>query len=211
MTYKIENKDYNVLIERKNNKNTYVSIDDKLNIVVKTNYLTSDKKVVKILDDNYDYLLKLLSKRVKQIEKESYFYYLGNRYDIIILSTIKGVDIVGNKIYTKDEKTFLRWYKNEMKRIFTERLEYNYSLFKENIPYPNLRIRTMKTRWGVCNRKNNTVTLNALLIRESLEKIDYVIIHELSHFVHFDHSKKFWECVSKYCPNYKSIRKSMKD
>ena len=44
-----------------------------------------------------------------------------------------------------------------------------------------------------------------------VEKIDYVIIHELSHIKHFDHSKAFWNLVSKYCKNYKQIRKEMKD
>ena len=69
----------------------------------------------------------------------------------------------------------------------------------------------MSTRWGVCNRKLKRVTLNSLLIRYPLEALDYVIIHELSHFVHFDHSKEFWNLVSKYCPNYKQLRKEMRD
>lgn len=211
MIYKIANKDYNIIVERKRNKNTYISFDQELNIIVRTNYLTSDKKIIKILDDNYDYLLKMLSKRVKQKEKEGYFYYLGNRYDIILLSSIKKVEISNDKIYTKDDKSLLKWYKEEMKRVFLERLEYNYSRFTEDIPYPNLRIRTMKTRWGVCNRKTNTITLNSLLIKESMDKIDYVIVHELSHFVHFDHSKEFWAVVCKYCPEYKKIRKDMKE
>ena len=83
-------------------------------------------------------------------------------------------------------------------------------MFEENIPYPNLKIRKMKTRWGVCNRKNNNVTLNSELIKYGYDQIDYVITHELSHFVHFNHSKDFWMTVSKYCPNYKKIRKSLK-
>ena len=43
------------------------------------------------------------------------------------------------------------------------------------------------------------------LIRESIDKLDYVIVHELSHFVCFDHSSSFWALVEKYCPNYKKI------
>lgn len=69
----------------------------------------------------------------------------------------------------------------------------------------------MKTRWGVCNRKDNSVTLNSELIRYEADKLDYVIIHELSHFVHFNHSKNFWNLVSKYCPNYKQARKDLKE
>lgn len=95
--------------------------------------------------------------------------------------------------------------------IFEERLKYNYGLFDENIPYPKLKMRNMKTRWGVCNRKNLTVTLNSNLIKESLDKIDYVIIHELSHLVYFDHSSNFWAIVGKYCPNHKRIRKELRE
>ena len=69
----------------------------------------------------------------------------------------------------------------------------------------------MKTRWGVCNKRDNSVTLNSKLMEFDLEKLDYVIIHELAHFIHFNHSKDFWNLVCKYEPNYKKIRKEMKD
>jgi len=63
----------------------------------------------------------------------------------------------------------------------------------------------------VCNKKNKTVTLNSELIKYSIDKLDYVIIHELSHFIHFNHSKDFWNLVSKYCPRHKEIRKELRD
>ena len=69
----------------------------------------------------------------------------------------------------------------------------------------------MTTRWGVCNKKTKTITLNSELIKYSIDKLDYVIIHELSHFIHFNHSKEFWLLVSKYCPRYKEIRKELRD
>ncbi len=69
----------------------------------------------------------------------------------------------------------------------------------------------MKTRWGVCNKKDIVITLNSELIRYDISKLDYVIIHELSHFIHFNHSKSFWNLVSKYCPNYKQIKKELKE
>ena len=69
----------------------------------------------------------------------------------------------------------------------------------------------MKTRWGVCNRRDNSVTLNSELIKYDLTKLDYVIVHELSHFIHFNHSKSFWNLVEKYSPNYKKIRKDLKE
>ena len=69
----------------------------------------------------------------------------------------------------------------------------------------------MSTRWGVCNKNDKTITLNFELIRMDVKYTDYVIIHELSHFVYFDHSKNFWNLVGKYCSNYKELRKEMKE
>ena len=98
-----------------------------------------------------------------------------------------------------------------MKKIFEERLFFWYETFEENIPTPKLKIRNMKTRWGVCNIKDNSVTLNSKLMEYDITKLDYVIIHELSHFKHFNHSKEFWTLVSKYCPNYKQVRKALRE
>ena len=120
-------------------------------------------------------------------------------------------EINDNKIYVKDEKTLNKWLKNQILKIYTERLNYWYNIFEESIPYPKLKIRTMKTRWGVCNRRDNSVTLNSELIKYDLTKLDYVIVHELSHFIHFNHSKSFWCLVEKYSPNYKKIRKDLKE
>ena len=98
-----------------------------------------------------------------------------------------------------------------MLKVFKERLEYNYHLFEEKIPFPKLKTRKMKTRWGVCNKRDDSVTLNSKLIRYNIKEIDYVIIHELSHFVHFDHSREFWNTVEKYMPSYKKSIKVLKE
>lgn len=98
-----------------------------------------------------------------------------------------------------------------MESLFKERLILNYNKFEEDIPFPNLKIRNMKTRWGVCNKKSQTITLNSNLMKYDITKLDYVIIHELSHFIFFDHSSNFWNLVAKYCKNYKKVRKELRD
>ena len=69
----------------------------------------------------------------------------------------------------------------------------------------------MTTRWGVCNTKSKTITLNLELIKRDTKYLDYVIVHELSHLIYPDHSSKFWSLVEENCPNYKDIKKEMKD
>lgn len=211
MKYKFENQIFNVEIVRKNNKNTYIRLKNSDTIYVTTGFFTTNNYIKKVLDQNHNFLKNSINKMEKKQEFEDKFMLLGNEYNIIFVTNIKTVEIDSNNkiIYVKDQLSLNNWINDKLKQLYLERLNYNYSLFIENIPYPKLKIRSMKTRWGVCNRSNNTVTINSKLIKYSIEKLDYVIIHELSHFVHFNHSKYFWQTVSKYCPNYKVIRKEL--
>lgn len=211
MEIKIKDKNYNVIINRKKNKNIYIRVDSDLNITVNVPYFTTKGEVKRLLDSNIDSVIKLVSKKEKEIEKEAGLYILGKKYEVVLINTIKKVEISGDYIYAPDNKKLDLWYKKEMESIFKDRLDYNYNLFEENIPYPKLKFRKMKTRWGVCNKRDDSVTLNTNLMKEEIEALDYVIIHELCHFVHFDHSKNFWILVNKYCHNYKEIRKKLKD
>ena len=211
MEWVIDNQTYKVEIQRKNNKNTYLRGNEDLTILITTNYLVSKKQISDLLRRNEKYLQKMISKRIKEQEKKKLFSYLGKNYDIVIVPTMNKIEIINNKILVKSWDYLNKWYGNEIKRVFSERLNIIYQKFNEQLPYPKLKIRKMKTRWGVCNRKNLSITLNSELIKLDIEKIDYVIIHELAHLVHFNHSVDFWAVVSKYCPNYKEIRKSMKE
>jgi len=211
MKYKIGNQEYEVVIEKKNNKNTYIRVKEDMKIYVTTNYFVSKSYIKNLLDSNTNYLEKMLNKRKAQKEKEEAFYYLGRKYDIILVSSFNNVEILNDKIYAKDIKSLEKWYRKQMLELFQTRLELNYQKFEENIPYPNLRIRNMKTRWGVCNKKTKTITLNSNLMKYDITKLDYVIVHELSHFIYFDHSSNFWNLVAKYCKDYKKIRKELRD
>lgn len=211
MIYNIDGTDYNVVIEKKNNKNLYIRVKEDLTIYVTANYFTPKSEIVKVLNNNLDYLKKMIDKRLREQEKSTHIYYLGKKYDLVFSNIFKEVEIDSDKIYAKDQKMFDKWYKKEIKNIFEKHLEKMYNLFDEKIVFPSLRIRIMKTRWGVCNIKTKTVTLNSKLIEYKLEALDYVIVHELSHLIHFNHSKAFWNLVEKYIPNYRSIRSYLKE
>ena len=211
MEFILDGNIYEVVIERKNNKNLYIRVKEDMKIYVMCNYLTTKSSIKKVLEENKKALRKMINKVVKDNTNSSQFFYLGKNYDIINDDNISEISIVGNTIYTKDKTMLDKWYKEEIIRIFDERYVYIYNHFNENIKSPILKIRSMKTRYGVYNKKNHTITLNSKLIEFDIEKIDYVIVHELSHIIHFDHSKEFWDLVSKYCKDYKRIRKEMRE
>lgn len=210
MKIEINNKTYNVVIIKKKNKNTYIKINENNEILVTTNYLMPKFKIKQLLIQNKDSIEKMLNKVEKRNKKNNDFYYLGKKYDIIKNEEINDIVITESKIYIKDEKQLNKWLKNSINNIFKDRLDIIYQKFNEDIPYPDLKIRSMKTRWGVCNKKGY-ITLNSNLIKYDIKALDYVIVHELSHYVHFNHSKDFWGVVSKYCPNYKEYRKILKE
>lgn len=207
MIYTYNNNNYPIEIIKKSNKNTYLRVKEG-KIIVTTNYLISTSKIEKLIKDNTTFINKNLDKYNSKIQDTS-FKLFGIKYDIIY--GLPNTEIGDNKIYTKDNKTLNKYLSKYITSIYKERLNYWYSLFEEQIPIPNLKIRKMTSRWGVCNIKNHNVTLNLELSKYNIECLDYVIVHELSHFIYPNHSKNFWNLVSKYYPNYKVIRKKLKD
>ena len=206
-TYTLNNKDYPIEIIRKNNKNTYLRVKEG-KIVITTNYLVTSRQIERLINNNKDFIDKALIKN--EIKKEdTSFKLFGVSYDIVY--GFNTTEISDNKIYTKDEKSLNKYLTKYIRTIYQEKIDYWYNLFEEDIPYPNLKIRSMTSRWGVCNIKNHNVTLNLELSKYKIDALDYVIVHELSHFIHPNHSKDFWLLVGKYYPRYKEIRKYLKN
>ena len=71
-------------------------------------------------------------------------------------------------------------------------------------------VKNQKTRWGSCSAKGN-VNFNYQLAFLPDELLDYVVIHELAHRRHMDHSRAFWAEVDKYCPGYLERREQLKE
>lgn len=72
--------------------------------------------------------------------------------------------------------------------------------------YERASIRQQRTRWGSCSRKG-TISLNAKLLLMPGVAADYVLLHELCHTVHMDHSPRFWGLVERHDPKYKTHKK----
>lgn len=210
MIYVYNGKEYNVNVIIKKIKNTYLRVDEDLNINVTTNRYVRKSDILSLINNNKD---KINSMIENNIEKKNDFRvsYLGEKYDIIYIDNYFYIDNLNKKIYISNHETLNKFFLGQARKIFSERLDCCYNMMKcENICFPKMKIRKMKTRWGVCNASRETITLNYYLIERKMEELDYVIIHELSHFVHFNHSANFWNLVGKYVPNYKEIRKNMR-
>lgn len=210
MTFEYNNNFYDVLILKKNNKNTYVRVRDN-KVYVTTNYFTSERKIKKLLEENRTAIGKMIDRSIERERKNELFLLFGKFYKIVYGDFDSKITVEEGLIEVIDQKTLITWLESFIHTTFYNHLKYWYDEFEEDIPNPGLKIRKMKSRWGVCNTEKKVVTLNFELFRYDIECLDYVIIHELSHFLEPNHSKNFWKIVERYCPDYKEIRKKLRN
>ena len=210
MNFTYNNKNYPIIINYKNNKNLYIKVDDDFNIRINSPYLYPKLLIKKIVKENYKSIAKMIDEKERKKSVNNSTNKLFGKKINVTYSNVKRPIYNCYDLIVRDDVMLNNWYKSVSQQIFEEELKTIYEKFEEKIPYPKLKIRKMKTRWGVCNKKDDSITLNLDLVKEDKIYLDYVIVHELSHFIHFNHSKSFWLLVNKYVPNYKEIRKEMR-
>ena len=140
--------------------------------------------------------------------------FLGKQYLKYEMNGIKKVELTTSCLLCPkglDESELLfkiaKWYMQTAKSILAERLEYLANLMQ--LDYNSFKISNTKNRWGSCDTKGN-IKINFRLIMLPHKIIDYVLIHELSHLVEFNHSKKFYRVIESVMPNYDEARKNLK-
>jgi len=101
----------------------------------------------------------------------------------------------------------IRWMKNQARQqasLLIERHARQFGLFPRS-----LRIKTQKSRWGSCGPQND-INLNWLLMLAPPSALEYVVVHELCHIKHKNHSKDFWQLVAEHFPDYQQQRRWLK-
>lgn len=197
-----------VEIIKKNNKNIYFRFNDG-KLVITCNRLASEKYLRDLIEKNKKALTKMYLKSIEEKENNAFFNYLGEQYTILYDESVKSVTFYNDTVITRNEKMLDKFYNEQVKNVFTERVE-KLSVLFDDIPAFSLRFRKMKTRWGVNNVTNKIITLNTELLKKEISLLDYVIIHELCHFYEPNHSSKFWAQVEKRYPYYKLARKKLR-
>lgn len=84
-----------------------------------------------------------------------------------------------------------------------------YSMLMQ-LQYSQLKFRKMRRRWGSCSSQG-VITLNKELLKVDARLVDYVVVHELAHLKHMNHSKQFHALVERYLPNASQLRKELKN
>lgn len=200
-------------IYKSNLKNSYISVNPQAKIVLKTPKV-SQIYIKNLLIEKEIWIRRQLLKAKEnpqiKISLEDEVLLFGDIYSIDIqeaselrkLLEIKKTNSLNNISKCYDE--FYKFYASE---YLTKRLIF-FSKIME-LDYKEVKFRKMKSRWGSCSSLR-VITFNSELIKVKKELIDYVVVHELAHLVHMNHSKNFHALVDKYISNSKEIRKELK-
>ena len=201
-------------IYNKKLKNSYIKIDKKFNIVVKTPN-SSEQFVHKLLHDKKLWIekqyIKFTQNRPKEIKLEDEVLLFGNIYSINqeeFLFLRQKLNRLKNMNKMSILKCYYAFYLYKATKYLPQRVEYFANVMK--LQFKELKFRKLKSRWGSCNSLG-VVTLNSELMKIKKELIDYVIVHELAHLVYMNHSREFHNLVNFYLPNSQLLRKELKD
>ena len=144
--------------------------------------------------------------------------YLGRQYKLqIIEDTINEIKIYRGAMIMKTkkvnpeylEKKLNEWYKEKAIFHFEELLDSSLEKFnKYKIEKPILDIRLMQKRWGSCT-KSGKIILNTELIKAPKGSIEYVVIHELCHLIHYNHNKDFYDLQNRLSPNWEKWKEKL--
>ena len=149
----------------------------------------------------------------KQYQPGEHFPYLGQEYALAVVQIqhppliLEDQFLLAESARANAALVFQNWYRQQANLLIPARVK----LFADqyDLHYARVRITSARTRWGSCSSQG-TLSFSWRLIMTPLEVVDYVVIHELAHTVHHNHSKRFWGLVEKILPEYKERRKRLK-
>lgn len=180
---------------------------------IKRNVKTKAHWIVKKLSELKD--IKPVAEAKRFVDGEC-FLYLGQNYSMQIqfidnlpapkVKLIEGKLLISTPTEDKEiiKKALEKWYRERAREVINERVKYYQ--FVIGAKPSRVNIKEQKKRWGSCSSKGN-LNFNWKLIMAPPEIIDYVVVHELAHLVHLNHSKQFWALVESILPDYKERRK----
>ena len=173
-----------VTVIRSNRKTVAIQVNSDLSVTVRAPYSASEKDIEEILKKKEAWI----SRHIEKIKK-----------------TKERFEAEPTEKLTREKVIALA---EEALKVIPERVEYFAKVI--GVTYGKITVINQKTRWGSCSSKGN-LNFNCLLMLAPPEVLDYVVVHELCHRKQMNHSKAFWLEVEKVLPNYKEVRKWLKE
>ncbi len=212
---------------RKRIKNVYIGIKDG-KVVVRAPLKLKEEKINEIISQKETWIKRKLSllkeNRLTDLKNKSYIYILGKKVNIeyvhkeikkatILLDESKCSIILPNSVILNDS-IYLKLEKRldkVLKQIITDKVNIcmeKYIKLTGLIP-KRIEVKKFKSIWGNCSSQKN-IKINQNLVHYSINEIEYVCLHELTHLKYMNHQKEFWNYIEKYMPDYKERRKALR-
>ena len=213
--------DFDLLIKRTRRKKTLSIIIRDQKVILSAPKHVSDQEINKILESKLAWIQKKLTieKEDFKLNKKYYtsgeiFLYLGKEYYLDIKKNTKSdIYISHNKLIIEttnfDDNNLVKneirsWYMKKAKERI-ELIHKHYEIIM-NLKSNKLIFGEYKSKWGSCNIKK-VISYDWRIIMSPITVINYIVVHEISHLLHPNHSKYFWSLVEKYIKDYKEPRK----
>lgn len=212
-------------------KTLEIKIDAAANIIVSVPLGYPKKSIDEFVRSREDWIIrsvKSIRERKRQIEKNSNSIKNGGHLCILGKRRRIRVEMLKDQeheecVRVEDAKVVIRSFSRAQKvlkshvethlremarRVIAERI----GVYEKHIPVKHnmVRIKNQKTRWGSCSSKKN-LNFNFRIIMAPIEIVDYIVVHELCHLVHMNHSKDFWRLVGSIIPDYEERKKWLRE
>ena len=215
LTHKIRFKEFEIThIVKKTLKNSYIQISKEAEVILKTPKV-SNVFALNLLSQRETWIRK----KILEIKKHPPIK-VNIEDEVLLFGEIYSIDTPEasslrkklEKIRTTSPQSILKCYNSFYKEFANDFIVLRVIYFSQlmNLEYSDIKFRKMKSRWGSCNSKK-VLTFNTELIKVKKELIDYVVVHELAHIQHMNHSRKFHDLVDKYLLDSKRYRKELKN
>lgn len=219
----LDGREITYVLERKEVKNLNLRIRKNGNVFVSANAKVPADEIDEFVCRKASYIFGEIKRfeelaryrpKPKQYVSGETFYIQGRGVRLQVLSAKKD-SITSDGIYIflavknpddieKKRRMVNHFLDQQCKVVFCEIIDELYPMFKKyGVEMPILRIRDMETRWGSCLVKKGIITLNKRLLEAPRNCIEYVIMHELCHFIHPNHSKSFYDFLTISMPDWK--------
>ncbi len=194
-------------------KHSYISVDTASNILLKTPKV-SHTYIQSLLQEKEPWIRKQLLKLQQtppisiKLTEEILFFATLHKIDTQEFSSLRdSLSRLRKPTKTNILRCYNDFYKDYASFYLTKRVQHYAKVMHLN--YTELKFKKMRSRWGSCNSKK-IITLNTQLLTLTKEQIDYVVVHELAHLKHMNHSKSFHALVQNYIKNAQEIRKEIR-
>ena len=205
-------------IIRSKRKTLSLTINENAELIIRAPKRLSIEKIQDFINEKENWInrkKRLIENQIKDVtSNHNKLLYLGNFFPINVEQNASkelfftGEEFIANSIEPDSlSLSIKKWYKNKFKEIALSRVAYFAN--KHNLMVNQVRIKNQKTMWGSCSSKNN-INLNYLLLMAPMGVIDYVIVHELVHTIHRNHSTDFWDSVESIMPEFQEHKRWLK-